>query len=109
MSPFISAAQLARIRESPSVAAAQRVRELRAEQREILDFTVGEPDFDTPDHVKAAAVAAITTGQTKYTAVNGIPALRAAISNRMLDRTGIAFDHRHITSAAWPSRSSSWP
>lgn len=97
MSPFISAARLARIRESPSVAAAQRVRELRAEQREILDLTVGEPDFDTPDHVKAAAVAAITTGQTKYTAVNGIPALRAAISNRMLDRTGIAFDHRHIT------------
>src|SRR6478735_4147216 len=97
MSPFIPAARLARIRESPSVAAAQRVRELRAEQREILDLTVGEPDFDTPDHVKAAAVAAITTGQTKYTAVNGIPALRAAISNRMLDRTGIAFDHRHIT------------
>ncbi|WP_330254890.1 aspartate transaminase [Nocardia sp. NBC_00565] len=97
MSAFVPAARVERMRESPSTAAAQRVRELRASGREILDLTVGEPDFDTPDHVKAAAVAAMDSGLTKYTAVNGIPALRAAVATRMSDRTGIAFDDREIT------------
>src|SRR5690242_20994587 len=55
MSSFMPAARTERMRESPSVAAAQRVRELGAEGREILDLTVGEPDFDTPEHVKSAA------------------------------------------------------
>lgn len=97
MSPFVPAERIERMRESPSVAAAQRVRELRASGREILDLTVGEPDFDTPDHIKAAAVAAINSGLTKYTAVNGIPALRKAITTRMSDRTGIMFGDNEIT------------
>jgi aspartate aminotransferase len=97
MSPFVPAARVERMRESPSVAAAQRVRELRASGREILDLTIGEPDFDTPDHVKAAAVAAMDSGLTKYTAVNGIPALRKAIAVRMLARTGIEFGDNEIT------------
>ncbi|WP_327118643.1 aspartate transaminase [Nocardia sp. NBC_01730] len=97
MSPFAPATRVERMRESPSVAAAQRVRELRASGREILDLTVGEPDFDTPDHVKAAAVAAIDSGLTKYTAVNGIPTLRKAIATRMFDRTGIEFSDSEIT------------
>lgn len=97
MSPFVPAERIERMRESPSVAAAQRVRELRASGREILDLTVGEPDFDTPDHIKAAAVAAINSGLTKYTAVNGIPTLRKAITTRMSDRTGIMFGDNEIT------------
>ncbi len=68
-----------RIKPSASTAAAQRVRELRAAGHEILDLTVGEPDFDTPEHVKAAAIEAIRRGETKYTPVNGIPELRAVL------------------------------
>ncbi|MBA8961428.1 aspartate aminotransferase [Rhodococcus percolatus] len=97
MSTFVPAARVDQMRESPSVAAAQRVRELRASGREILDLTVGEPDFDTPDHIKAAAVAAMESGLTKYTPVNGIPALREAIAKRMLARTGVEFADNEIT------------
>ncbi|MDJ0420634.1 aspartate transaminase [Rhodococcus opacus] len=97
MSTFVPAARVDQMRESPSVAAAQRVRELRASGREILDLTVGEPDFDTPDHIKAAAVAAMESGLTKYTPVNGIPALRVAIAKRMLARTGVEFADNEIT------------
>jgi aspartate aminotransferase len=97
MPPFVPAARVARMRESPSVLAAQRVRELRESGREILDLTIGEPDFDTPEQVKAAGVAAIADGLTKYTAVNGIPTLRSAITTRMLARTGVQFADTEIT------------
>ena len=56
---FTPSARVQRIRQSPSTAAAARVRELKAEGRRIHDLTVGEPDFDTPDHIKQAAVAAL--------------------------------------------------
>ncbi len=79
VSTFKTAMRVNRIRISPSVAAASVARQLKAQGRDIVDLTVGEPDFDTPDHVKAEAVAAIGRGETKYTAVNGTPALRAAI------------------------------
>jgi aspartate aminotransferase len=88
---FVPAARVQAIRESPSTQAAQRVRDLRAAGRTIVDLTVGEPDFDTPDHVKAAAVAAMDAGLTKYTPVNGIPALREAIAAKVLRRTGQAY------------------
>lgn len=79
--PFMPSARVRRIKPSPSVAAAGRARELKAEGRDIVDLTVGEPDFDTPQYVKDAAFAAIAAGETKYTAVNGTPALRGAISS----------------------------
>jgi aspartate aminotransferase len=97
VSAFVPAARVRAIRESPSTQAAQRVRDLRAVGRTILDLTVGEPDFDTPDHVKAAAVAAIDAGETKYTPVNGIPALRDAIAATSLRRTGQAYGDKQIT------------
>jgi aspartate aminotransferase len=97
MSPFVPAARVRAIRESPSTQAAQRVRDLRAAGRTILDLTVGEPDFDTPDHVKAAAAAAIDSGLTKYTPVNGIPALRDAIAAKVLRRTGQSYGDKEIT------------
>ena len=77
---FQAAARVSRIKVSPSTAAAARARELKAAGRNIVDMTVGEPDFDTPDPVKAEAVAAIERGETKYTAVNGTTALRQAIT-----------------------------
>ena len=93
---FVPATRLEAIRESPSTQAAQRVRDLRAAGRTIVDLTVGEPDFDTPDHVKAAAVAAMDAGLTKYTPVNGIPALRDAIAAKVLRRTGQAYGGNEI-------------
>ncbi|MFN4155748.1 MAG: aspartate transaminase [Paracoccaceae bacterium] len=83
------AQRVARIRVSPSTAAAQKVRELKAAGRDILDLTVGEPDFDTPDPIKAAAIAAIHAGETKYTPVNGTPALRKAIQHDYRTRLSI--------------------
>ncbi len=77
------------IRVSPSTAAAQKVRELKAAGRDILDLTVGEPDFDTPDPIKAAAIAAIHAGDTKYTPVNGTLALRKAIQHDYKTRLNI--------------------
>ena len=87
---FVPATRLRAIRESPSTQAAQRVRDLRAAGRTIVDLTVGEPDFDTPDHVKAAAVAAMDAGRTKYTPVNGIPELREAIAAKVLRRRSLS-------------------
>ncbi|MDJ0392829.1 aspartate transaminase [Rhodococcus sp. G-MC3] len=97
MSPVALAARVTRMRESPSVAAAQRVRELKAQGRKILDLTVGEPDFDTPEHIKAAAVEAMDQGLTKYTPVNGIPILREAITKRMRAKTGLDHESNRIT------------
>ena len=91
------AARLNRIQPSPSSMAGQRARELREAGRTIVDFTAGEPDFDTPQHVKDAAIAAIEAGETKYTPVNGTAALRHAIRERMLRTSGIRYEDSQIT------------
>jgi aspartate aminotransferase len=92
-----TAERLGRIKPSPSTAAAQRVRELKSQGLTILDLTVGEPDFDTPDHVKAAAIKAIEAGETKYTPVNGTSALRAAITGKLRERHGLEVTDARIT------------
>ena len=89
MSSIKLAARVTNIRVSPSTAAAQKVRDLKAEGREILNLTVGEPDFDTPDTIKAAAIKAIHAGKTKYTPVNGTEALRKAIQHDYKSRLNI--------------------
>ncbi len=76
--PLLSAA-LSRIKPSPTNFASDRARRLKAEGRDIVPVSSGEPDFDTPDNIRAAANAAIARGLTKYTPVAGIPALREAI------------------------------
>ncbi|KJL30635.1 aspartate transaminase [Microbacterium oxydans] len=96
-SSFTAAARLGRIKPSPSTAAAARVRELTAQGRRILDLTVGEPDFDTPAHVKQAAIAAIEAGETKYTPVNGTPRLRQAIRGSLQRTHGIEYSDAEIT------------
>jgi aspartate aminotransferase len=83
------AARVTNIRVSPSTAAAQKVRDLQAEGRTILNLTVGEPDFDTPAQIKAAAIQAIELGDTKYTPVNGTPALRKAVQHDFKSRLNI--------------------
>lgn len=94
---FRPAARLGRINPSPSTAAAARVRELKAEGRRIFDLTVGEPDFDTPEHIKQAANRAIAAGETKYTAVNGTPELREAIRGSLHRSSGITYSDAELT------------
>lgn len=96
MSTFVPASRVSRIKISPSTAAAQRARELKAAGRNIADLTVGEPDFDTPEPVKAAAHAAIDRGETKYTPVNGTPALRKAIIGDFERRLGLTYTDSEI-------------
>ena len=73
------AESLSRIQPSPTIAATQKARDLKAAGRDVIGLAAGEPDHDTPDNIKEAAIAAIRRGETKYTAVEGIPELRAAI------------------------------
>ena len=97
MPEFVPASRVTRIKSSPSVAAAARVRELKAEGRRILDLTVGEPDFDTPQHIKDAAIAAIGRGETKYTSVTGTPELQKAILQTLQRKTGQQYTPAEIT------------
>lgn len=97
MSDIKLARRVTSIRVSPSTAAAQKARDLKAEGRDILDLTVGEPDFDTPDSIKAVGIAAIKDGQTKYTPVNGTTALRNAIQYDFSTRLGMSFGHDRIS------------
>jgi len=71
---------IGRIQPSPTIAVTQKARDLKAAGRDVIGLGAGEPDFDTPDNVKEAAIAAIRRGETKYTAVEGIPELRKAIA-----------------------------
>ena len=72
-------AALGRIAPSPTLAMSGRVLEMKARGLDVIGLSAGEPDFDTPDFVKDAAIEAIRAGKTKYTAVDGIPELKAAI------------------------------
>jgi len=71
---------LSRVQPSATIAVSQKARELKAAGRDVIGLGAGEPDFDTPDHVKEAAIAAIQAGDTKYTNVDGTPVLKEAIS-----------------------------
>jgi aspartate aminotransferase len=93
---FVPAARVSRIKISPTTAASARVRELKAAGRDIVDMAIGEPDFDTPDDVKAAAHAAIDRGETKYTAVNGTVALRKGIIADFKRRLGLEYSDNEI-------------
>jgi aspartate aminotransferase len=76
------AQSLGRIKPSPTLAMTQKSRELKAAGRDVIGLAAGEPDFDTPDNIKEAAIAAIRRGETKYTNIEGIPELRAAIAKK---------------------------
>lgn len=80
------------LRASPTMALDARAKELMRSGKSIISFAVGEPDFDTPDHVKEAAVEAIAAGRSKYTPVAGIPELREAIAERFLREQGVRYD-----------------
>jgi aspartate aminotransferase len=80
--PGFTARALNRIQPSPTLAMTQKARELKAAGRDVIGLAAGEPDFDTPDNIKEAAIAAIKRGETKYTNIEGIPELRAAVARK---------------------------
>ena len=86
----------AAIRESPTLGLNARVKAMQAAGKRVVNFTVGEPDFRTPDNVGKAAAEAIRAGFTKYTAVAGIPELRKAISRKLLEENGLEFGPEEI-------------
>ncbi len=73
---------LSRVKPSATIAVTQKARDLKAQGRDIISLSVGEPDFDTPDNVKQAAIEAIRRGETKYPPVLGIPPLREAVAKK---------------------------
>lgn len=85
-----------RIKPSPTLAIGQRAVALRKEGRHIVDLSVGEPDFDTPDYIKEAAIKAIHDGKTKYTAVDGIPSLKAAIVQKFSQFNKLNYEPNQI-------------
>jgi aspartate aminotransferase len=88
---------LARIKPSATIAVTNKARELKAAGRDVIGLGAGEPDFDTPDNIKQAAIAAINDGKTKYTAVDGIPELKAAIAAKFKKENGLTYDASQIT------------
>ena len=89
-------ARVGRIKPSPTLAVTARAKALKAEGRDILDLGDGEPDFDTPDLIKDAAIRAIRAGFTKYTAVDGMPELKAAVAEKFARENNLHFTTSQI-------------
>ncbi len=94
--PFLSET-LARVKPSPTIAVTNKAREMKAAGRDVIGLGAGEPDFDTPENIKEAAIRAIREGKTKYTAVDGIPELKAAICRKFARENGLTYTPEQIT------------
>ncbi|RBP94847.1 aspartate aminotransferase [Rhodobacter sp. 140A] len=88
---------LARVKPSPTIAVTNKARELKEAGRDVIGLGAGEPDFDTPENIKRAAIAAIESGKTKYTAVDGIPELKKAICAKFERENGLSYKPSQIT------------
>ena len=95
MMPFLSK-NLLRIKQSPTMEITARAQELKANGLDIISLSVGEPDFDTPRNIKDAGIDAINKGQTKYTAVDGMPELKQAICNKFLRDNNLTYSKDQI-------------
>jgi len=96
----ILSSSLSRIKPSPTIAVTQKARELKEKGVDVISLGAGEPDFDTPDNVKEAAIRAINRGDTKYTAVDGTPKLKEAIINKFKKENGLEFSKDQINVGA---------
>ena len=88
---------LARVKPSPTIAVTTKAAELKAAGRDVIGLGAGEPDFDTPDNIKQAATAAITSGKTKYTAVDGIPELKKAICEKFKRDNNLSYTPSQVS------------
>ena len=88
---------LKRIKPSPTITVTQKARELKAAGKDVIGLGAGEPDFDTPENIKEAAIKAIKDGDTKYTAVDGTPALKKAIVEKFERENNLKYSIDQIT------------
>jgi len=88
---------LKRIKPSPTIAVTSKAREMRAAGKDVIGLGAGEPDFDTPDNIKEAAIQAIKRGETKYTAVDGTPALKKAIQEKFSRENSLIYELDQIS------------
>ena len=88
---------LARVKPSPTIAVTTMAAELKAAGRDVIGLGAGEPDFDTPENIKQAGIAAITAGKTKYTAPDGIPELKQAICDKFARENGLTYTPKQIS------------
>src|ERR671922_2756604 len=91
------AERLDRIKPSPTIAVTSKARELKAAGRDVIGLGAGEPDFDTPDNIKQAAIKAIMAGDTKYTDVDGTQALKKAICAKFKRENNLDYKPEQIT------------
>ena len=94
---YILSSALERVKPSPTIAISTKAAELKAAGRDVIALAAGEPDFDTPDHIKAAAVKAIAEGKTKYTAPDGMPELKRAICAKFLRENSLTYTPAQVT------------
>ena len=88
--------QVTSIKPSPTIAVTQKARELRLQGIDVIGLGAGEPDFDTPDNIKEAAIDAINRGETKYTAVDGIPELKQAIVKKFKKENNLEYTTNQV-------------
>jgi aspartate aminotransferase len=91
------AESIGRIKPSPTIAISNLAKELKAQGRDIIALSAGEPDFDTPENIKQAAIRAIERGETKYTIVDGIPELKAAICKKFKRENGLDYKPSQVS------------
>ncbi|NOZ25982.1 MAG: pyridoxal phosphate-dependent aminotransferase [Nitrospirae bacterium] len=85
-----------RVKPSPTLAMDTKAKEMKSQGIDVISFGVGEPDFDTPDNIKEAAIKAIREGHTKYTPVGGVPQLKDAIAEKLLNDNGLTYKREEI-------------
>jgi aspartate aminotransferase len=88
---------LARVKPSPTIAVTTKAQQLKSEGKDVIGLGAGEPDFDTPENIREAAKRAIDAGRTRYTAVDGIPELKAAICSKFLRENGLTYTPQQIS------------
>ena len=93
---FTLAQRVTRIKPSPTLAVTAKAGELKAQGKDVLSLGAGEPDFDTPQHIKDAAHQAIRDGKTKYTPVGGTPAMKQAIIDKMARDNGLTYTPKQV-------------
>jgi aspartate aminotransferase len=93
---FAESAALRRIKPSATLAADAKARALKAAGRDVISLAAGEPDFDTPDNIKEAAIKAIREGKTKYTNVDGVPELKEAICAKFARENGLSYNPAQV-------------
>ena len=100
MSSIQLSERVQRVKPSATIAISTLAREMRDAGRDVLSLSAGEPDFDTPEHVRAAAAEAMQAGDTRYTAADGTPALKRAICNKFARDNGLEFEPAQISAGA---------